>query len=268
MVIIICVYTIRSEVRKTTVPSDTFPYLLEYPCTGWANHCFLMDAKSIQNHLQQTPLDPLAAIGLFFTQQKQSLLSIKEGNDETIQLLYRVAKKNFFFETDINSEEHIADELRQIRNQTYAQFNKALQALENDIPDPNTRKRTTQYLKDGLTYLRTHKKKYRLDNSTQAEQNTAALVISQAEGDADDPVDSQPEQSIVSYDSTIQDVLPILREPNANWIYIEDYRNNHSENDMDWEKCYLEGKQKGLFKKYNSWKSVKSGYYRFLKKKI
>lgn len=264
-VIIFCVHTIRSEVRKATSPSDTFPYLLEYSCTGWAKVCFLLDAKSIQNHLHQKPLNPFVAIGLFFIKQKPSLLSIEERDDKTIQLLYRVAKK--FFENEIESEERVTDELRQICNQTYIQFNKALKALEHDVLDPNARKRTAQYLKDGLTYITVYKIKYRLDNSTQLGRNTVGPVVSQAEGNTDDAVVSQPEQSTVGYDSTIQDDLPVLPESNANWMYIEDYIKNHGKKNIDWEKCYEEGRRKGHFKKHSSWKSVKSGYYCFLRKR-
>ncbi|EIE77847.1 hypothetical protein RO3G_02551 [Rhizopus delemar RA 99-880] len=204
------------------------------------------------------------------------------------ETLLEQAKK--FFENEIESEERVTDELRQICNQTYIQFNKALKALEHDVLDPNARKRTAQYLKDGLTYITVYKIKYRLDNSTQLGRNTVGPVVSQAEGNTDDAVVSQPEQSIVGpvvsqaegntddavvtqteqsivgYDSAIQDDLPVLPEPNANWMYVEDYIKNHGKKNIDWEKCYDEGRRKGHFKKHSSWRSTKSGYYRFLKK--
>ncbi|KAI9469753.1 MAG: hypothetical protein EXX96DRAFT_491612, partial [Benjaminiella poitrasii] len=98
IVIIFYIHTIRSEARKDTAPSSTFSYLSEYPCTDWANACYIMDAKSIQNHSHHRPLNPFVAIGSFFfegVKKKPSLLSIKEREDEAIQLLYRVAKKFF-----------------------------------------------------------------------------------------------------------------------------------------------------------------------------
>ncbi|KAG1454847.1 hypothetical protein G6F56_007221 [Rhizopus delemar] len=47
-----------------------------------------------------------------------------------------------------------------------------------------------------------------------------------------------------------------------NWEYIDEYRTEHGSN-MDWERCFAQGKEKGLFQQYAKAKSVKAAYFRY-----
>ena len=51
---------------ELTTASDTLPFLLQLPCYGWAQACYLMNAGSIANHLQNSPLNPAVAVGHFW----------------------------------------------------------------------------------------------------------------------------------------------------------------------------------------------------------
>ncbi|KAI9270138.1 hypothetical protein EDC94DRAFT_513167, partial [Helicostylum pulchrum] len=150
-----------------------------------------------------------------------------------------------FFESEITRKDHVTDDLLQICDQVHTQFYKALEALEQDVADPNLCKRTC--LVDGASYVTTCSKKYQLD-----------------------PPVSQPKKS--TSNTTVQNILPPLPEVNANWLYIEDYRTKHGENSTYWEECYSEGYlliiflDKLNFLNYNNRRSLKSGYYRFSKK--
>lgn len=64
----------------------------------------------------------------------------------------------------MNSEESIVDEIGNICNQADTQFNKVLDTMENDEPVASARKRTARYLKGGLAYISTYRKKYGRDD--------------------------------------------------------------------------------------------------------
>ncbi|RCH93776.1 hypothetical protein CU098_010116 [Rhizopus stolonifer] len=80
---------------KSTTASDALPFLLELLCHGWAQAYYLMNAGFIASHLQDNPLNPIIAVVYFLIQPKPSLLDMDKQGDETIIMLYELAKKIF-----------------------------------------------------------------------------------------------------------------------------------------------------------------------------
>lgn len=97
----------------------------------------------------------------FLHKQKRTLLNIdsKERADETIQLLYIIAKQ--IFENEVTLEERTIDVLLNVCVQTQKQFHKLKEALEIENLEELKKKRTREYAEDGYTYLETCKKKHR-----------------------------------------------------------------------------------------------------------
>ncbi|KAG0182697.1 hypothetical protein DFQ29_002827 [Apophysomyces sp. BC1021] len=224
IVVAICIHSTTQELLNLTTECDTMPFMMQLPCHGWAKSCFLLNAESISNHLQQNPLHPLVALGHFFIEQEPSLVSMKKRDDETIQLLYSIAKR--VFEDEITLDEAKRGTLKDVCTHAYNQLNMARQTLIEDVPEEASRKRTIECLDDGMIFIEELRTKYRISSSPT--EITTATTSEQG---------------------------------NQNWQFIDAYRNENG-TDMDWNQCFEAGKQKGLFKKYAKYQSVKSAYFR------
>ncbi|KAI7847639.1 hypothetical protein BDC45DRAFT_412762, partial [Circinella umbellata] len=104
VVLAIVIHNTTTELTNLTTTSKRLPFLLELPCHGWAESCYVINASSISDHLQQSPLNPLVALGYFLIQQKLSLRYIERNDDETIRLLYTIAQQIFGNQLQKNKE--------------------------------------------------------------------------------------------------------------------------------------------------------------------
>ncbi|KAI7894092.1 uncharacterized protein EV154DRAFT_398886, partial [Mucor mucedo] len=160
IIVVFGIHPTKPSVANDLVQSDQIPYSKEYPCKPWAKSYYILDPNTINSHIHEVPLKPLVAVEHFFHKQKRTLLGIdsKERADETIQLLYTVAKQ--IFETDITLEKRTIDVLLNVCEQAQKQFFKIKEALEIEDLE-QLKKRTREYAEDGCMYLETCKSKYR-----------------------------------------------------------------------------------------------------------
>ncbi|KAI8378879.1 hypothetical protein EDC96DRAFT_561634 [Choanephora cucurbitarum] len=225
-------------------PSSTLPYAREYPCKPWAKYVYILDQSSISNHLHEQPLKPLVAVEYFLHSQKRSLMSMenKERTDETIVLLYTIAKP--IFEDNVKSEERTIDVLLNVCEQMQKQFFKIKDALALGNGD-ETKKRVKEYAEDGRLYLEVCKAKYR-----------RISLPEQAKKDG---------PSAAEY---VEDLLPSSNQPNGqspDFEFVENFRKN--EKRMNWSSCFNAGRTKGLFGSYKDPNSLKARYFRAKKGK-
>ncbi|KAI8061371.1 hypothetical protein BDF21DRAFT_138223 [Thamnidium elegans] len=94
-VLAIIIHNTTTELTNLAVASEKLPFILELPCHGWAESCYLLNSSSISDQLQLASFNPLVALGHFLIQQKPSLRHIDRNDDETIQLLYTIAQQIF-----------------------------------------------------------------------------------------------------------------------------------------------------------------------------
>lgn len=71
VVLAICAHNVTSELLQLTTTSDTLPFLLDISCHGWAQQCYLMNARSIAIHIQDKPLHPFIAVGHFLIEKSR-----------------------------------------------------------------------------------------------------------------------------------------------------------------------------------------------------
>lgn len=73
-----------------------------------------------------------------------------------------------------------------------------------------------------------------------------------------------PNASTVSVPISIRGTTRDLkrRMQQKNWEFIDAYRTEHGSN-MDWDQCFVQGKERGLFQQYTSAKSAKAAYFRY-----
>ena len=95
VVLAIIIHNTTTELTNLAVASEKLPFLLELPCHGWAESCYLLNSSSISDQLQLTSLTPLVALGHFPIQKKPSLRRIDWNDDKTIQSLYTIAQQIF-----------------------------------------------------------------------------------------------------------------------------------------------------------------------------
>lgn len=138
VVLAIIIHNTTTELTNLAVASEKLPFLLELPCHGWTESCYLLNSSSISNQLQPTSLNPLVALGHFLIQQKPSLRRIDRNDDKTVQLLYTIAQQ--IFGDGLKESESVitAEDLDEIHDQC----TRAKSYLLEDVLDESSRKRT------------------------------------------------------------------------------------------------------------------------------
>ncbi|KAI9480263.1 MAG: hypothetical protein EXX96DRAFT_173794 [Benjaminiella poitrasii] len=154
VVLTICIHNTTSYLMELSTPSSTLPFVVELPCVGWANSCYLMNAGSIAKHLQEIPLNPFVAVSHFLTEQKPSLAGMIHRNDKTIIMLYELAKK--MFGDQIQVEQDAANSVKNVYNELNKRFSTAKQFLLEDVRDVESRKRTLDCFDQAVLYTDTH----------------------------------------------------------------------------------------------------------------
>lgn len=94
ILLIICVSHVSGrELELKFNNNDAFPFMKQMKCDIWAQKCLMLSSDSIDAHLKEPDLNPMVALGIFFTRQKRSLMGLRERKDPTIQLLYGIAQE-------------------------------------------------------------------------------------------------------------------------------------------------------------------------------
>ncbi|KAI8878829.1 hypothetical protein K501DRAFT_194960 [Backusella circina FSU 941] len=76
VILAIIIHNTTTELTNLSVASEKLRFLLELPCYGWAESCYLLNSSSISDQLQLTSLNPLVALRHFLIQQKGYLVVI------------------------------------------------------------------------------------------------------------------------------------------------------------------------------------------------
>ncbi|KAL4211741.1 hypothetical protein AB4K20DRAFT_2012270 [Rhizopus microsporus] len=88
-ILIICIEQLQEDIFKHAKPSK-LPGVFTYFSQPWAENCFIISKESMQDNMA-TPLDPLMALGSFFTSSSVSLANHIHKDYPTIKYLYTLA---------------------------------------------------------------------------------------------------------------------------------------------------------------------------------
>lgn len=216
-------------------------------CKYWANNCFFIDQNTMKDVVQEPPLNPLLAVGLFFCDRKPSLLSTAHREDTTMQMLYKAAKDHTQKES---AEKPIASALFDVCNQTNRQFQKLVKVVEA-MPDNLVKKRALAYTDDGILYTNTCKRRYFKKTSPCVSPMPAPLELPEA-------AIQQINTTEINHSST--DLLPGINVPKNDMDYALQFKN--STVPMNWQECYDSGKKDRYFSAYASATSLKRAFYK------
>jgi hypothetical protein len=196
------------------------------------------------------PLPPLAAIAHLFSSKKLSLLASEYRDDPTLQTIYAIAKKQTV--TKVAAEQSTSEVLLEVCNQTNFQFKKILNTLE-PMPDTLFKKRLRAYADVGALYTQTCKYKYAKINEEFVESMPPPPKLS-------DLAKSMMNESS-SFTNIFREEISL---PKTDMEYIKQFKQDESR--MDWKTCYEVGKSEGFFSSYFSSLSLKTAFYKKLKK--
>ncbi|KAI8054867.1 hypothetical protein BDF21DRAFT_456396 [Thamnidium elegans] len=167
------------------------------------------------NFKRSNPLEPLVALAHFLIEGKSALVNMEKEDDETIKKLYTIAKQIVSQEIEILLE----------TSTTEATNKRAIDCLDG-------------YIK-ALGNI--HKKRFE-ETPT---DNCETLSVESAS-----TLDTPSPNVCTSATISIRG-LKCKDQENFFWEFIDEYRTQHGSN-MDWEKCFSEGKKKGLLQQYST----------------
>lgn len=249
ILIIICIDHLNGkELDAKFKTSEAFPFMRETLCDLWARKCLLLSSDTISDYATQPLLQPMVALGIFFTQQNQSPLGLRQRGDRIIRLLYHIANEKV--DNECFQENQARTVLLEVRNQMEFQLEKITKVAED--PSSGSREKLVLYARDGIDYLETCKRKYsRISSSSD-------IVVA--------PMASPKDLNISEVDNKIMDAyedqLPgAAFHSTDDFEFIKSYREG-LKGRMNWTDCHAEGCKKGFFVEYKSAVSVKEMYYR------
>ncbi|KAI8647769.1 hypothetical protein BD408DRAFT_454924, partial [Parasitella parasitica] len=153
-------------------------------------------------------------------------------------------------------DESMAGCLLRVIEDAESRYHKAIDMLDDGVQDTNTKKRTIDYLKEGMTFSRTCKRKF--VSSGSSSPMPLSTTSSAHESRNPSPANSIPESS--SHLQTIPSEQPssindsaTAEESNENWRHIEGYMEQIGDDRMN---C----RRKDYFKNYSTHFSLKNTY--------
>lgn len=168
-------------------------------------------------------------------------MNSKERADETIQMLFRIAKQTF--ENDVRLEERTVNVLLNVCEQAQKQFHKIKEASEiEDVQE--LRKRTREYAEVGHLFLETCKKNFRLTSESKS------LELPE-EARKDGPSTSEYNEDILPASDPLKTISP-------DFAFVESFRSSEK---MSWNTCFNAGRARGLFTQYKDFKSLKNFFF-------
>ncbi|GAA5808435.1 hypothetical protein MFLAVUS_001826 [Mucor flavus] len=232
------------------------PLLIEIQYSADMNffHCFLINKQTVSDHLENKPLEPLVALAHFIIEGKSALVSMEKGDDETIKKLYTIAKQ--IVSHEILNEKTSTTAFEELYCHAINGLNQTKEILLETPNTEDTNKRAIDCLESYTEALgNIHKKRF---EETPAD-NCETLSVESA-STFDTPSFNVSTSATISIPSSSRGLKREDRE--TNWEFISEYRTQHGSN-MDWEKCFSEGKKKGLLQQYSTPKSLKAAFYRY-----
>ncbi|KAG1319151.1 hypothetical protein G6F62_011986 [Rhizopus arrhizus] len=147
-----------------TYECPEFPYAKNLPCTGWAKACFLINKQTITNHLKSKPLEAMVALAHFLIDGKSALINMERRDDQTIQTLYRIAKR--IISPEIVKEETNSAAFEELYFCAFDGLNRTKEILLENQNIETTTKRAIDCLDDHMTALNEiHRKRFAATSS-------------------------------------------------------------------------------------------------------
>lgn len=257
ILLIICVNQISPQALKSTfVQHDAFPFMKEIKCDLWAKECLMLSNDSIHEHTNKPKLNPLVALTIFFTRQKQSLIGLREREDPNIQLLYTIAKEKLSYcYADDEKTEVILDIVEQMEKQL-----QKILICSND-PTPSSNPKLHLYIKDGMDYLNSYKSKY--SKGFDSDHTVVKSIISSKDISCLSTITTTKEPR-----QAYEDQLPPLDfEDTPDMMFIKEYYLARPKGRIVWAQCFAEGRNQGFFEKHDNSISIKEMYHKHKNKK-
>ncbi|KAI7881389.1 hypothetical protein K492DRAFT_161632 [Lichtheimia hyalospora FSU 10163] len=240
-----CIQAARSEISDKFGDTDKAPFMRTLPCDFWAQQHFVMTATTIHDHINTTPMHPLVALVYVLTQQQTCLISLEHKDDDTVQLLYKIAKDAM--KDKIEPQDRSVDVLLDVCTQVKKQFQKIVDEVnEEGELDPN---RIKAYAADGALYSESCIRKYQGPTSPSSSMPAPP----------DLPENVTPTRSSQTVDRSR--TIPAEPRKGDMDVVVEfiDKRKRLNKR-MDWLQCYREGRAKGYFTKYKNHQSLKASF--------
>ena len=231
VVVIFSIHPIPSHIHNTFMDTDTASYMKILPSRHWAKVVYFLDPKIIEESLAETPLPPLVAIEYVFSKQQQSLFGLEKKDDPIVKMLYALSKKAL--EDQISTDKKTVDALLDVCNNTGNQFKRMIEAIEHDGQDM---KRIKKYALDGARSTSSCIEKYSQQGSSdyQAQEILKEIPITEVKED-------------------------------TQWCreFVEKCKKEKRK--VSWKTCYEDGFERGYFKPYKSYQSLKIMYHKWAK---
>ncbi|KAG1010917.1 hypothetical protein G6F26_013548 [Rhizopus arrhizus] len=248
----------------------------------------------------------MVALAHFLIDGKSALINMERRDDQTIQTLYRIAKR--IISPEIVKEETNSAAFEELYFCAFDGLNRTKEILLENQNIETTTKRAIDCLDDHMTALNEiHRKRFAAtssdptgtitpdhatalttissetnvvstsspvnvstmpikENDTTLTQSTSAPTSSSSHDilTASSSAAIMPNASTVSTPISTRGTTRDLkrRMQQENWEFVDAYRTEHGSN-MDWEQCFVQGKEKGLFQQYTTAKSAKAAYFRY-----
>ncbi|CAO3617517.1 unnamed protein product [Cunninghamella blakesleeana] len=230
-------YLLRKNLDPVLKMSPFF--FLQTPSNHFAKLCYLITKDSIESTVNKMNehMNPIVAFAHFLISGQQSIISIDRRDDPTIIKLYSVAKE--LMDDGNNLEDKALSALRTVCSATHDQFVKISDTI---IEKPNL---ALQYANAGHLYSDTLKRKY-----------DQMAFSSSSPGKSITPMEESEEINSKSNPQLNLSSEKLIKFVNT---YKENYRR------MNWDNCWAEGRDIGLFEEYGNGTSLKTVYYRMKK---
>lgn len=239
ILLIFCINKIESaSLTDEFKPCIDEPFFLKTPSNHFAKVCYLITKDSIEevvNKINEN-MNPIVAFSHFLISGQQSIISIDRWDDPTIVKLYSIAKE--LMDDDNKLEDKTLSALRTVCSATHDQF---VKISDNIIDKPNL---ALKYANAGRLYSDTLKRKY--------DQLASSLTTSNSITPMEEPEE-------------ITDLPKPQANPSSHKIieFVSAYKKRHDR--MNWERCWREGRDIGLFEEYGNGASLKAVFYRMKK---
>ena len=287
VVFVVVVTRIRDTIMRKAIKDTINPFLFKLPCFPWGKKCFFISTESIRDHLAETPLSPLVALGAYFTCQKESILDHDQKHDPTIQMLYRLSQR--IFANTVVNENTTVDDILSLCQKSESKIKEGIKALDESTGTSGY-KRAVDCLNDGLEIVKSYRLKYMPSELSPASSPASSPVPASSPAPAPLPAPlPAPASSPASASSSVPAPAsasssvpapatasppvpapatassPVPEPSSRKWEFVQNYIQSLGDEKMNWNACFIECQNQGILSSYTKSSSLKSAYQRWKK---
>ncbi|KAG1296357.1 hypothetical protein G6F64_013206 [Rhizopus arrhizus] len=131
VILIFCIDTVAESTEEKFENSVRLPCCATIPCDFWAEECLILSKKTIKQHINvEGSLNPLIALGMFFTYQASAITLLPRCEDPTLVFLYEVAKKSF--QEMQNRDLSLLEELKNVYDTQLQDYKNTLSTIQTE----------------------------------------------------------------------------------------------------------------------------------------